>query len=210
MTVTLDYFEGEWSLSYEVPGELSEHGGIYTSYGAPPKPLDTMPRILERALDGEIVPLSKGVRRKVNTHEDLASKIFQSVIFEMAVPQLLRTSYLSATELPVRILSAISGDRDLARRNSLVQKYLTSMVPFIGGISLDAVVRLRQREQEAFLTYRQALNKAIDNVEANAKAALEWCFPEITEDNWWKLRELLRQKGRLVVTPTYMNTAGDT
>jgi hypothetical protein len=164
MTVTLDYFEGEWSLACDVPGELFEHGGIYITYDTPPKPLDQMPRILLRALDGETIPLSKEVRWKVNIHEDLASKIFQSVIFEMAVSQVLRTSYLSETELPILILSAISGDRDLARRNSLVQKYLTSMVPFIGELSPTAVVRLRQREQESFLTYRQALNRAIDNV----------------------------------------------
>ena len=152
------------SLACEVPGELFEHGGTYTTYGVPPKPLGQMPRMLQRALNGETVPLAKEIRRKVKIREDLASKIFRSVIFEMAVSQVLRTSYPSETELPIQILSAISGDRDLARRNSLVQKYLTSMVPFIGELSPAAVVRLRQREQEAFLTYRQALNRAIDSV----------------------------------------------
>jgi hypothetical protein len=78
----------------------------------------------------------------------------------------LGTSYLSDTKLPIEVLSAISGDVDLARRNSLVQKHLTSLVPFLGEVSAASVLKLRQREEESFLTYRQALNKAIDDVRA--------------------------------------------
>jgi hypothetical protein len=166
MTIALDYFEGEWSLTCQAPEELLEHGGTYISYDAPPEPLDQMPRILQRALDGETVPLSREVRLRLKRHEDLAGEVFGSVVFEMAVSQVLRTSYVSETELPIQILSAISGDRDLARRNSLIQKHLTSIVPFIGDASAAAVVRLRQREEESFLTYRQALNRAIDDVRA--------------------------------------------
>jgi hypothetical protein len=166
MTIVLDHSEGEWSLTCQAPEALLEHGCTYISYDVPPEPLDQMPRILQRALDGETVPLSREVRRKLNLHEELAGNVLGSVLFEMAVSQVLRTSYVSETELPIQILSAISGDRDLARRNSLVHKYLTSIVPFIGDVSPAAVVRLRQREEESFLTYRQALNKAIDDVQA--------------------------------------------
>ena len=128
----------------------------------------------------------------------------------MAVSQLLQTSYLSETELPIQILSAVSGDCDLARRNSIVQKYLTSMVPFIGGLSPAAIVRQRQREQEAFFTYRRALNKAIDNVrsqrasfkESDARAI----FSDVVAPELAKLdrsvrsakRDLLKDIGRSV------------
>jgi hypothetical protein len=166
MTIALDYCEGEWSLACQAPEELLEHGGAYTSYNAPPEPLAQMPRILQRALDGETVPLSRAVRLRLKHHEDLAGDILGSVVFEMAVSKILRTSYVSETELPIKILSAVSGDRDLARRNSLVQKHLTSIVPFIGDASPATVVQLRQREEESFLTYRQALNRAIDDVRA--------------------------------------------
>jgi hypothetical protein len=125
-----------------------------------------MPRIVQRALDGETVRLSRDVRLKLKRHEDLAGDILGSVVFEMAVSKILRTSYVSETELPIKILSAVSGDRDLARRNSLIQKHLTSIVPFIGDASPAAVVQLRRREEESFLTYRQTLNKAIDDVRA--------------------------------------------
>src|SRR2546426_11203308 len=173
MTVSLIYSDGEWSLDCEAPEELLEHGGASISYGAPPPPLGEMPRILQRALDGETVVLSKELRRKLKQHEDLANRVFASVVFEMAVAQALRTSYLSETELPVQVLSAISGDRDLVRRNYLVQKHLTSVVPFIGDLSAAAVIQLREREQDSFLTYRQALSRAIDNVLAQRSTLKE-------------------------------------
>jgi hypothetical protein len=210
MTATLDYFEGEWSLAYEGLGELFEHGGLFTSYGSPPKRLKDMPRILQRAFDGETVLLSKEVRRKVNIHADLAHQVIQSVTYEMAVSQVLQTSYLSEMELPIQILSAISGNRDLARRNSIVQKHLTSMVPFIGGLSPAAIVRLRQREQEAFFTYRQALNKAIDNVRTQRASFKETdaraIFSDVVAPELAKLdrsvrsakRDLLKDIGRSV------------
>src|SRR5262245_35432433 len=49
-------------------------------------------------------------------------------------------------------------------RGYLVQKHLTSLVPFLGEVPAASVLKLRQREEESFLTYRQALNKAIDDV----------------------------------------------
>jgi hypothetical protein len=166
MTIALNYVDGEWSLNFQAPEELLEHGGAYMSYDAPPEPLDRMPRLLQQALRGEVVRLSRKVRLRLKRHEDFAADILASVVFEMAVSKILRTSYVSETELPIKVLSAVSGDRDLARRNSLAQKHLTSIVPFIGDASPATIVELRRREEESFLTYRQALNKAIDGVQA--------------------------------------------
>lgn len=166
MTIALCYRDGKWSFDCKAPEELLEHGGSYSSFDAPPMPLDEMPRILQRALDGETVQLSREARSRLKLHEDFAGDILGSVVFEMAVSKILGTSYVSERELPIRILSAVSGDRDLARRNSLVQKHLTSIVPFIGNVSPATIVQLRQREEESFLTYRQALTRAIDDVRA--------------------------------------------
>jgi hypothetical protein len=166
MSVELSYYDGEWEIRCEAPEELLEHGGTIISYKEPPEPLRGMPRILQRALEGELVRLSRDVRRKLRRHEAAASEVFGSIVFEMAVSQVLGTAYLSDTKLPIEVLSAISGDADLARRNSIVQKHLTSLVPFLGEVPAASVLKLRQREEESFLTYRQALNKAIDDVRA--------------------------------------------
>jgi hypothetical protein len=166
MSVEFAYNGEAWEIRCEAPEELLEHGSVSYFYEEPPEPLCNMPRILQHALQGKFVRLSRDARRKLREHEDAANRVFGSVVFEMAVSQVLGTSYLSDTKLPIKVLSAISGDADLARRNSLVQKHLTSLVPFFGEMPAASVLKLRQREEESFLTYRQALNKAIDDVRA--------------------------------------------
>jgi hypothetical protein len=39
---------------------------------------------------------------------------------------------------------------------------LSSIVPFIEDVALADIMKLRKREEESFISYRQALNKAID------------------------------------------------
>jgi len=164
MKVVIDYVDGEWTIECQAPDDLLEHGNSLTVYDEAPDTLRRMPRVMQRALDGEAVTLSRDARRKLGIHDDAAADIFGSVVFEMAVAQALGASYLSDTQLPIEVLAAISGDSDLARRNSLVQKHLTSLVPFAADLPLESVMKVRQREGEAFLTYRGALAKAIDDV----------------------------------------------
>ena len=46
----------------------------------------------------------------------------------------------------------------------MAQRYLTSVVPFAGDVDISDVLKLREREPEAFILYRQALTKAIREV----------------------------------------------
>jgi hypothetical protein len=55
MSVELSYDDGEWEICCDAPEELLEHGGTIISYKEPPEPLRRMPRILQRALAGELV-----------------------------------------------------------------------------------------------------------------------------------------------------------
>jgi len=173
MSVVLEHADGEWSIQCKAPADLLEHGGTYEAHGEPPEPLLHTPRILERALNGESVTLSRSARRELGIDEQAADDVFGSVIFEMAVSQALGSSFLSDTNLPIEILAAISGDADLARRNTLVQKHITSLVPFAGDLSAAGILKVRQREAESFLTYRQALNRAIDDVTDRGKSFTE-------------------------------------
>lgn len=173
MSVTLEYHAGIWAISCEVPDNMLEHGSSYVSYREPPEPLRQMPQLLNRAKAGEVVALSVMARRKLGAHKDAAGDVLESVAFEMAVAQVLGTSYLSDTPLPLEVLSAVSGDPDLARRSSVAQRHLTSVVPFLGDVPAREVIKLRQREGESFQQYRKALNKAIDEVRLQKTAFSE-------------------------------------
>jgi hypothetical protein len=173
MTVALEYHGEEWVFAHEAPEELLQHGGLYFWCSDLPSALAEMQRLVDRAIAGQTVKLSKAAVRKIGAHEGLARLVFDNVVFEMAMSQILRTAYLSDSELPLQLLTAISGDPDLARRNSVVQRHLTSMVPFLGDVSPGVALKLRRREEESFLTYRQALNTAIDNVRAEGSTLRE-------------------------------------
>ena len=173
MSVVLEHADGEWSIQCKAPAYLLEHGGTYEAYEEPPEPLLDTPRLLKRALNGESVTLSRNARRELAIDENAADDVFGSVIFEMAVSQALGSSFLSDTNLPIEILAAVSGDADLARRNSLVQRHITSLVPFAGDLSAERILKVRQQEAESFLTYRQALNRAIDDVRDRGKSFTE-------------------------------------
>jgi hypothetical protein len=108
--------------------------------------------------------LSATAKKKVKLHVDLANRVMGSVLFEMAAAQSLRTSYLNDADLHVNVLAAISGDVDLARRNQLVQRHLTSLVPFLANVPPSAIMKVREQDDGAFASFRQALNRAVDDV----------------------------------------------
>jgi hypothetical protein len=212
MSVSLEYSDGEWVIHCDAPPDLLEHGGMTISQEEPPEPISSRPRLLERALNGELVKLSADVRRQLGQHDDAAGTVLGSVLFEMAVSQVLGTSYLSDTKLPIDVLSAISGDADLARRNSLVQKHLTSLVPFLGDVPPEAVLKVRQRESEYFLAYRQALNSAIDDVRAQRTEFTERdaraIYSDVMAPGLAKLDRAVKDSKRDVIKETARSIGG--
>src|SRR5208283_5392210 len=48
------------------------------------------------------------------------------------------------------------------RRNTLIQQHLTCIVPFLNNISTSELLTLRNGEADAFISFRQAFAKAVD------------------------------------------------
>jgi hypothetical protein len=159
---SVEYSSRRWAIECEGPEELLEHGGSYISYSKMPAPFAKLPGVLARIRNGEQVRLQLHQRQLLGYHDALAADVISDVLFEMAMSQLLGSSFLSERELPLEVLANISGDPEMDRRNLLVQKHLTSMVPFVGDISLGDLIELRKREEGAFIAYRQSLNLAVE------------------------------------------------
>ena len=93
-----------------------------------------------------------------------------------------------------------------------MQKHLTSLVPFLGDVPPASVLKLRQREEESFLTYRQALNKAIDDVRAQrsdfSEREARSIYSDVVAPELARLdravktarREILKDAGRSIVS----------
>jgi hypothetical protein len=151
------------------PETYFEHGGIIRTSNEAPKLLASMPRVMRKVLNGESVPLSAAVKKNLKIHEELAERVVRNISFDLATAEVLGTSFLTNKSLHISFLQSLSNNQDIERRNSIACRYLSSMVPFVEDVAITDLIKLRKREEDAFIRYRHALNQAIDEFrEGNA------------------------------------------
>jgi hypothetical protein len=99
-------------------------------------------------------------------NETLAHGIVSDSIFGLASSACLNTAFLTENDLHIKFLKSLNTNHEVSRRNLIAEKYLTTMVPFLEEIELKNLFKIRDREQEAFFLFRQALNKSIDEFQS--------------------------------------------
>jgi hypothetical protein len=154
------------TYGYLVSGSdlLLEHGHHVLIRKSLPNNLKRLPRLMQRIHGGETVRLSKSLRKRgAKIHEDYAELMLQNVFFELACSQCLGTAFLTERSLHIEALNKLSHDRELAERNHLVQEHLTALVPFVSSLRIEDLIALREHEGDAFLAFRQALTKAVED-----------------------------------------------
>ena len=160
---TLERKGNTYTLSVTGPELLLEHGGILFAMEKLPKGLANKRQIMAAVGAGGIAKLSRAVReRTLKLPDMLTDRIMQNVFFEIACAQCLGTSFVTERELHIDLLNKLSADTRLANRNQLVQRHLTALVPFLGSARVEDLLKLRQREPEAFVVFRSALTRAIE------------------------------------------------
>jgi hypothetical protein len=163
VTVTLEWEKSE-QVVMKVTGheDLVEHGSSTRSAGSIRKLTHEHPKLAaELRKEGRVV-LPKSIRRKWGTDAEYAHDLFDDIGFEMGLSQCLKTSVVTSRPIEVDILNDVVRSDELNRRNTVVQKYLTCLVPFIENISSDELLALRNDEMDAFISFRQVFAKAID------------------------------------------------
>jgi hypothetical protein len=144
------------------PSPYFDHARIHTSSQLP-KELAAKPNVLKRVQRGEIIHLSKTLTKSLGLHVELAHLVATNAVHGLATSGFLKTSFLTENDLHISFLNSLHYDPEIRERNSIALKHLESMVPFVEDVALKEIIKLRQREEEAFIAYRQALNLAIDN-----------------------------------------------
>lgn len=164
MSLTISKKGKMYGYEYECPESLLPHGGGGATYASPPPGLRKMPRLLRRIDAGEEVTLSKAARSRVRFHIYIAERVIEDIMFQVGNTYLAGTSVLTDSELHADFLSSLAAKRETKKRNELIRKHLTAIVPFVDGVSGKNLLRLRQREPEAFILFRQSLNAAVGAV----------------------------------------------
>lgn len=148
----------------EIQGQdtLVEHGIAYRSIGSIGRLTRKCPKLAAKLKkDGHVI-LSKTQRKEFGIDAQFAHEFFDDIGFEMAVSQCLKTSVVTSRPMDIEILNDVAPCADLSRRNALIQKHMTCLVPFLGGISTKEMLKLREAEADAFIVFRQAFGKAVD------------------------------------------------
>ncbi|HXI84696.1 MAG TPA: hypothetical protein VNL17_11480 [Verrucomicrobiae bacterium] len=166
--LTLERTGDFYSLGIRGPERLLEHGEAFRFFPALPPGLRKMPALMRKLQAGKEVVLSDSIRKKMRQHYYLAAEVFGNLVFELAASQCLKTSFLTERDLDVDLLNTLTENDKSERRNQLLSKHLTCLVPFVDNLNLADILKLREREAEAFIVFRASLNKAIDEYKAEA------------------------------------------
>ncbi len=155
---------GYGSVGLKIKGseELVEHGFMYQEWGRINKLAKDHPRLAMRLKSSRDVLLSRAQRKNFEVDTDMAHSLFNDIGFEMAVSQCLKASIVTSRQVHVEILNDFVKNDGLNRRNALIQEHLTCIVPFLNDVSARELLVLRRGEADAFISFRQAFAKAVD------------------------------------------------
>lgn len=174
---TRNKLKSDFLNGMSVQAELGPEGGIdFTCMGLPPyfdhekvicfydvpDALINRPSILKKIENGKTVSLSKALIRDLKLNDEYAHQVVMNSIFGLSASSCLNATFLTENDLHIKFLNSLNSNYEISRRNLIAEKYLTTMVPFLEEVELKNILKIRNREQEAFLLFRQALNKSID------------------------------------------------
>lgn len=161
--------DGDFHLVMSGPEDLLEHGYLAIVSPEPP-PHYKKDRTLRKRLSRPVkVRLSKKMVYEMQLDIQLTDRVFQNVVFELLASHCLNTRYVTERPIEISLLNDITTNGIVRERDQIIRDHLTCLVPFIQDASASSILKLRKAEQEAFLRFRQALNRAVDASLVSAK-----------------------------------------
>lgn len=154
--------DGILKLHVTGDNDIVEHGGTFTYLGKASKILPTKSSIAKRLAISGVTEVPKSLRKYLGVDQRRAHELFSDIGFEMGISQCLNTSVVTDQTIHIDILNDFAKSSRLTRRNALIQRHLTCLVPFLSSVSPDELMKLRTEEADAFISFRQAFAKAVD------------------------------------------------
>ena len=135
--------------------------GIVLLNSKVPSTLKNHKNILKKIHEGKEVILSKTVAKEMRLDKDLAHTFMHNTIYGLSTSYCLNTSFLTRSEKQIEFINSLNYQSDLKENNIISQKHLSSIVPFIEDVDIKNLIKLRERESEAFINYRSALKESL-------------------------------------------------
>lgn len=119
-----------------------------------------MPGIHRRVDGGETVQLSATASKRLALNSFLVTSFVRDVAYNMALSQSFRAAFVTDLPRQVELLKSLRADVDPGLGTSQFE----TVMPFLGNITTDDLIRVRKREAESFVQYRAALVRAISEM----------------------------------------------
>lgn len=161
LNVTCELDDDEYLFLLDGPEPYLDHPHYWIRYDAP-HPIIKRHTILDKINQGIQVDISKTLIKELDFHTELAHDVATNVIFGLATSGALHTSFLTENDIHVTFLNALQGAQRIREKNLIALNHLSSIVPFAEDVPIKDVLILRKREKEAFISFRNAFNEAID------------------------------------------------
>lgn len=186
------------------PTDLIEHGVILRRYRNVESLNDS--ELMRELQSGNVISLSPAQRERVGTDALHVDEIMWNVVFELSVAHSLGTKYLTDHGLQIHLLDRVTRRDHIAATNSLLREHLTALVPYAHDLALDQLLKLRADEGDAFVLFRQALNKAVSEATSGEgpvdSAALKMIFSDVLEPEVARLGERVRRARETILRST--------
>lgn len=140
---------------------LPDHKAFISTTDSIPDALAGRPRLLKKLLRERRLGLSKAMMKAIEVDRAFAEPIGLNACFQLATAKAFGTSYVTNNRLDISFLGSITANAELNNRNAIAFRHLTSEVPFLGELTNKDILRIRDREEESFVEFRNALNRAI-------------------------------------------------
>lgn len=158
------YEYGELTLELSGPDSiLRGHGESFSILGEQRREqLFTMiPEIVHKAMQKGLTKISPRVARLINLSHSYIEDVIDSIMFELGSANELRTAYLSDNEHEISTIKQITKDPFAQKKTALLAKHLTCAFPFVHSCNPTELLSIRSREQESFIKFRAAFDKAL-------------------------------------------------
>lgn len=159
---SLRYEDGALALDGRGPDILVPHGENHHIFDDPTQLGIGAARLIEKTKAAGELKLTLTQAKRIKAGMYFFRPVINSIAFELGGAHFFKTSYLSDSDLEVNFIRNVTTDPIARRRTTLMMKYLTCLIPFIDSVDTSKLITLREDEQESFVLFRSALNKAID------------------------------------------------
>jgi hypothetical protein len=199
---------GQPTVYIDGPDDLLEHGELVGLYGSPPFWVSKSWRYDSEGKHG--VPRRK--LRRISRINQIFENIGDDTSFHLAFGSPFQARYLTNLRGEAALLEGLAGDDEIVTENENVRKMLSHIVPVVGDLSLRAVLRLRKKEPDAFVRYRDALTRIINEFLRThtrlTKRDAEEIFHDYIESEIRKIRQAITSKRKSAAKQFAAGAAG--